>query len=184
MVESGMVLYTPPIQRLPVNATPPTRERRVAGVSKVAAQATGERDARQGRSLRQRLIDMVMDEVEELPDLTSEQRDRIRGNLDRFADRQSPPEGRQETFPQPQPQPQAQPEAQPPPLPADPLAITLSAISGGEDDGGPAASEAVKLAQQMRRLLELHSEQARKIAAYVHALQAMVPETHQLTLEA
>ncbi|SNS36136.1 MULTISPECIES: hypothetical protein [unclassified Azospirillum] len=177
-----MVLYTPPIQRLPVSATPPTRERRVAGISKVAAQATGERDARQGRSLRQRLIDMVMDEVEEFPDLTQQQRDRIRGNLDRFADRQPAPGGQQETSQQPPPDtPSPPPMPQPP---ADPLAVTLSAISDGGETSSPDNAEAVKLAQQMRRLLELHSEQAKKIASYIHALQAMVPETHQLTLEA
>lgn len=176
-----MVLYTPPIQRLPVSATPPTRERRVAGISKVAAQATGERDARQGRSLRQRLIDMVMDEVEEFPDLTQQQRDRIRGNLDRFADRQPAPGGQQETSQQPPPDTPSPPVPSPP---VDPLAVTLSAISDGGETSSPDNAEAVKLAQQMRRLLELHSEQAKKIASYIHALQAMVPETHQLTLEA
>jgi hypothetical protein len=173
-----MVFYTPPIQRLPVAATPPTRDRRVAGVSKVAAQAAGERDPRQGRSLRQRLIDMVMDEVEEFPDLTPEQREHIRGNLGRFSDRQPG-----------QNKPQHQANDLPalaalPPPPEDPVELALTALKGGPDPAEMMPPESVRLADQMRRLLEMHSDRAVKIASYIHALQATVPETHSLTLEA
>lgn len=174
-----MVLYTPPIQRLPVPATPPARDRRVLGVSKVAAQATGERDARQGRSLRQRLIDMVMDEVAEFPDLTSEQRDHIRGNLGRFADRQP------DHHPPPQQQPKGQTAlARPSAPPANPVELAMTALDGAPDPAGMMPPESQQLAEQMRRLLEMHSDRAVKIASYIHALQAIVPEAHSLTLEA
>lgn len=149
------------------------------GVSKVAAQATGERDPRQGRSLRQRLIDMVMDEVEEFPDLTPEQRDHIRGNLGRFADRQPDHHSQQE-----QAKEQPASTAPPPPPPSDPVELALTAFKGVPDPADAVPPESVCLAEQMRRLLEMHSDRAVKIASYIHALQTTVPEVHSLTLEA
>jgi len=149
------------------------------GVSKVAAQATGDRDPRQGRSLRQRLIDMVMDEVAEFPDLTAEQRDHIRGNLGRFADRQPDHHSQQQ---QAKDHPVTTPV--PPPPPADPVELALSAFKGGPEPTEMVPPESVRLAEQMRQLLEMHSDRAIKIASYIHALQATVPEAHSLTLEA
>jgi hypothetical protein len=181
-----MVLYTPPIQRLPVITSPPVRDRRVMGVSRVAAQATGERDAHHGRSLRQRLIDMVMDEVEEFPDLTPEQREHIRGNLGRFSDRQ-PDQNKSQQHAKEQhakEQPALVPPPIPAPLPEDPVEVALTALEGGRDPAEVMPPESVRLAEQMRRLLEMHSDRAVKIASYIHALQALIPESHSLTMEA
>lgn len=168
-----MAFYTPPLQRLPTPVTPPSKDRHVLGVNRIEARPRREEKGREGRSLRHRLIDLVMDEVESLPDLTTPQKQRIRNNLGRFADRQ----------------PDHAPDHPPPPPPTPDQ--TLAAMTAEEEIQAEAAAlaavsdgvDAVQLAQQMQILLGLHSERATKISNYIHALMAVTPDSHQVDLD-
>lgn len=168
-----MVFYTPPLQRLPTPVTPPSKDRHVLGVNRIEERQRREEKGREGRSLRHRLIDLVMDEVESLPDLSTPQKQRIRHNLGRFADRQP-------DHPAGQPPP-------PPPTPEQALAaMTADEPTPAEDPVLPAVSDgvdAVELGRQMQLLLSLHSERATKISNYIHALMAVTPDSHQVSLD-
>lgn len=165
-----MVFYTPPLQRLPTPVTPPTKDRSVLGVNRIEERRREDRGKGEGRSLRHRLLDMVMEEVESLPELSPPQKQRIRHNLGRFA--------------------QNQPDQPPHPLPPPPTtpehAAAVVADLLGEDDSAPSDEDgavAVHLASEMRRLLSLHSDRAMKIASYIHALMAVTPDSHQVDLD-
>lgn len=168
-----MAFYTPPLQRLPTPVSPPSKDRPVLGVNRIEERQRRDEKGREGRSLRHRLIDLVMDEVESLPELTSPQKQRIRHNLGRFAERQ----------------PEQTPDRPPPPPPTPDQ--TLAAMT--EEDTPPAAEvappavgdgvEAVQLAQQMQVLLSLNSERATKISNYIHALMTITPDSHQVDLD-
>lgn len=168
-----MAFYTPPLQRLPTPVTPPSKDRHVLGVNRIEERQRREEKGREGRSLRHRLIDLVMDEVESLPDLTTPQKQRIRNNLGRFAERQ----------------PDHAPDHPPPPPPTPEQ--SLAALTAGEEMPPDAAAplavgdgvDAVQLAQQMQILLGLHSERATKISNYIHALMAVTPDSHQVDLD-
>lgn len=185
VVEYHMVFYTPPLQRLPSPVSPPATDKRVAGVERIGAWKKGDPEDRQRRgagdprSLRQRLLDLVMEEVETLPDLSVPQKQRIRDNLERHADRQG---GRYAAAP-PEPPGPAGSAATDRPVP--PPVIGLEAVLGAMGDGDPAASElpADDLSTQMRQLLSLHTVAAAKIAAYLHALETTAPEAHGVDLD-
>ncbi|WP_133065542.1 hypothetical protein [Niveispirillum lacus] len=168
-----MAFYTPPIQRLPTPVTPPSRDRHVLGVNRIEERQRREEKGREGRSLRHRLIDLVMDEVESLPDLTSPQKQRIRHNLGRFADRQ--------------PEQAAEQPPPPPPTSEQTLAVLTADVAAPSTDAGsphPADGvDAAHLAQQIQILLSLHSERATKISNYIHALMAVAPDSHQVDLD-
>lgn len=153
--------------------TPPSKDRHVLGVNRIEERQRREEKGREGRSLRHRLIDLVMDEVESLPDLTPPQKQRIRHNLGRFAERQP-----DQTPDQPPP---------PPPTPDQTLAaMTADEVSPVEDAAVPVVADGVDathLAQQMQLLLSLHSERATKISNYIHALMAVTPDSHQVDLD-
>lgn len=168
-----MAFYTPPLQRLPTPVTPPSKDRHVLGVNRIEERQRREEKGREGRSLRHRLIDLVMDEVESLPDLSTPQKQRIRHNLGRFADRQP-------DHPADQPPP-------PPPTPEQALAAMTADEPAPVED--PVAAvfndgvDAVELGRQMQVLLSLHSERATKISNYIHALMAVTPDSHQVSLD-
>jgi len=169
-----MVFYTPPLQRLPTPVTPPSKDRHVLGVNRIEERQRRDDKGREGRSLRHRLIDLVMDEVESLPELTPPQKQRIRHNLGRFAERQ------------PDHHPGQPPP--PPPTPEQALAALIAeeAPPPVEDTGPPALNDgvdAVELGRQMQVLLGLHSERATKISNYIHALMAVTPDSHQVSLD-
>ncbi len=168
-----MVFYTAPLQRLPTPVTSPSKDRYVLGVNRIEERQRREDKGREGRSLRHRLIDLVMDEVDSLPELTPPQKQRIRHNLGRFAERQ----------------PDQAPD-QPPPPPPTPdqtlAAMTAEEVSAPVEPSLPAVSDGVdaaRLAQQMHVLLSLHSERATKISNYIHALMAVTPGSHQVDLD-
>ncbi len=168
-----MAFYTPPLQRPPAPVTPPSKDRHVLGVNRIEERQRREDRGREGRSLRHRLIDLVMDEVESLPELTPPQKQRIRHNLDRFAERQ----------------PEQTPD-RPPPSPPTPdqtlAAMTAEDVITSESASLPVVSDGVdaaQLAQQMQVLLGLHSERATKISNYIHALMAVTPDSHQVDLD-
>lgn len=168
-----MAFYTAPLQRLPTTVTPPSKDRHVLGVNRIEERQRREEKGRDGRSLRHRLIDLVMDEVESLPELTPPQKQRIRHNLGRFAERQP-----DQTPDQPPP---------PPPTPDQALAVMTADDAGPAENAAlPVASDGVdcaRLAQQMQLLLGLHSERATKISSYIHALMAVAPDSHQVDLD-
>lgn len=180
MVEWLMVFYTPPLQRTPAPATPPAKDRPVLGVNRIEPRAQREERGQSKRSLRHRLIDLVMDEVDSLPDLSSPQKQRIRSSLDRFAtthaDQNADPaaDGKGE---QPAPSP-------PPPVPIqDHVGDVVAGIVVASSDIPSDGVDAVHLASEMRRLLALHTECAVKIASYIHALMAVTPDSHQIDLD-
>jgi hypothetical protein len=167
-----MAFYTPPLQRPPTPVSPPARDRHVLGINRIEERQRREEKGREGRSLRHRLIDLVMEEVESLPDLSVPQKQRIRHNLGRFSDRQPD-----------------HPPGLPPPPPPTPDQ-TLAAMTGDEDQvvepPSPTADDGVEvahLARQMQQLLSLHSERATKISNYIHALMAVTPDSHQVDLD-
>lgn len=168
-----MVFYTPPLQRPPTPVTPPSKDRHVLGVNRIEERQRRDDRGREGRSLRHRLIDLVMDEVESLPDLSTPQKQRIRHNLGRFADRQP-------DHPAGQPPP-------PPPTPEQALAaMTAEEPAPVEDLVSPVINDgvdAIELGRQMQVLLGLHSERATKISNYIHALMAVTPDSHQVSLD-
>ncbi|MFV3078019.1 hypothetical protein [Niveispirillum fermenti] len=180
-----MVLYTPPLPPLQQPVTPPSRDRQVTGVTRIEPRQRREEGGGGRRSLRHRLIDLVMEEVEGLPDLSTPQKQRIRHSLDRFADRPA-------MVPPPTDEP-AQPSPSPPPPPTSEQVVEM--VAGLADDGPDppdtpdadpdlAREEARQLAAQMRSLLALHTEEATKIATYVQALMNNVgPEAHQVDLD-
>jgi hypothetical protein len=168
-----MVFYTSPLQRLPTPVTPPSKDRHVLGVNRIEERQRREEKGREGRSLRHRLIDLVMDEVESLPELTMPQKQRIRNNLGRFAERQP-------DHPAGQPPP-------PPPTPEQALAALIAEEPAPVEEVGPPAPndgvDAIELGRQMQLLLGLHSERATKISSYIHALMAVTPDSHQVSLD-
>lgn len=164
-----MVFYTAPFQRLPTPVTPPAKDRHVLGVNRIGDRRQRDDKGKDGRSLRHRLIDLVMDEVDGLPDLTSPQKQRIRHNLGRFSDRQPD-----------------HPSGHPPPPPPTPEQA-LAALTEHDADGAvPPPSgdvDPAALTQQMQQLLSLHNERATKIANYIHAMMAITQDSHQVSLD-
>ena len=168
-----MAFYTPPLQRLPTPVTPPSKDRHVLGVNRIEERQRREERGREGRSLRHRLVDLVMDEVESLPELTPPQKQRIRRNLGRFAERQ--PDQTPDRPPPPPPTPDQTLAAMTADDAVTPENASLPVVSDGVD--------AAQLAQQMQVLLGLHSERATKISNYIHALMAVTPDSHQVDLD-
>lgn len=186
-----MVFYTPPLQNLPAPVTPVNKDRSVVGVQPVGDRRREEPDRRKGRSLRHRLIDLLMEEVEGLPDLSDRQKQRIRRNLDRFAERQPVAPPATERGP-PVPSP-LMTDALPPiidhvPLPPEPDQAIAALTAEDPEELATAATlvdgmDATQLAHEIKRLLALHSEQAAKIASYIQALKTVTPEDHQVDLD-
>lgn len=189
-----MVLYTPPLQNLPQPVTPPNRDRPVIGVQPVGDRRRQDQPDRrkEGRTLRHRLLDLLMEEVDNLPDLSVPQKQRIRRNLDRLAEK--PPAA---PTPMERGPPLATPlpvEAGPPPvvdtlsLPGSDQTISVLAddVISAQEVGLPRLADgmdATQLAQEIERLLALHSEQAVKIASYIQALRTVTPNDHQVDLD-
>lgn len=210
MIESGMVLYTPPIQRLPMPVSPPAKDKSVSAASAIGAWKRGDPDqgrrGREARTLRQRLLDLVMEEVETIPGITGSQKQRIRRNLDRYAthwpvvpadpadgDQQAePPDGTPPSTPSlPAASAGAVPSLlQPVILPPD-LEETLAIVAPPSSDaktGEPVEvqkerTEAQELAHQLRHLLSLHTDSAVKIATYLHTLMGTAADSHQIDLD-
>lgn len=171
VIELRMVFYTPPIQRPPMPVTPTVKDRSVLGVNRIGArERRDEGRERDGRSLRRRLMDLVMEEVETLPDLSVPQKERIRRNLDRFAEKH--PGGATDLPPQPT---------------LEQALDTVSRLYSEEDEEASSQVESAAsrwLAYEMQRLLSLHTESATKIATYIHALMATSPDAHQVDIDA
>lgn len=213
MVESGMVLYTPPIQRLPMPVSPPAKEKSVPAASAIGAWKRGDPDqgrrGREARTLRQRLLDLVMEEVETIPGITGSQKQRIRRNLDRYAthwpvvpadpadggQQAVPPDGSSPSTPSlPAASTGAVPSLLPPVppviLPPD-LEETLAIVAPPSSEaktGEPVEmqrerTEAQELAHQLRHLLSFHTDSAVKIATYLHTLMGTASDSHQIDLD-
>lgn len=189
-----MVLYTPPLQNIPPPVTPPSRDRPVVGVQPLGdRRREGQPDRRKGRSLRHRLLDLLMEEVENLPDLSTRQKQRIRRNLHRFAERPPLPPTPMERGPPPVEAPLlAEAEVQPvidnapPPEPDQVISAMADDIIGVEELAAAKLAggmDAAQLSQEIERLLALHSEQAVKIASYIQALKTVTPNDHQVDLD-
>lgn len=163
-----MVLPTAPLPPRPAPVSPPANRPTVAGVKPVGDRQPD--DPGQRRPLRRRLLDLLMDEVETLPELPVESRDRIRRNLEDFARQHPGPGG------------QAGGGAGRDTAPAmlDPVAVAAPehpALSAEEQAQNRA------LAADLRRVLALHTPTAQKIASYIHMLQATHPDPHALEIE-
>lgn len=169
-----MVFYTPPLQRPPAPVTAPVKDRHVSGVNRIEPRDRREDDGRGKRSLRHRLIDLVMDEVDGIPDLSPPQKQRIRHSLDRFADQHKPDQQKPE-----------QKNDQPPPPPPSPeqAAEVMANIVAADPVPHHDGIDAVHLAAEMRRIMALHTDRAVKIVSYLHALMAVTPDSHQVDLD-
>lgn len=180
---------TGPIQQAPI---PPRPDERVHAVAPV--NANPQRRSPDDRNRRRRhLFDILMQEVDEIPDLEPTAKERLRSNLRQFA-------GYVEEEPPRRASPPPRPKAEPNPphllddhrLHAEHVVATLAlGQAAGTDEGGrtdptqdEAAAEALRVAEQLRRCLAVHSERARKISSYIHAIQALTSEIHTLEVEA
>lgn len=144
------------------------------GVNRIEPRQRREDDGRGKRSLRHRLIDLVMDEVDGLPDLSPPQKQRIRHSLDRLAEQPKPDQQKAE-------QKDDQP---PPPAPSAERAVeVVASIVTADPVPHHDGVDAVHLAAEMRRILALHTDRAVKIASYIHALMAVTPDSHQVDLD-
>lgn len=182
----------PPI--LPQVPDLPSATPRHAGVP--AVDTVGDREPRregsgQRRRKRRALLDLLMEEVEALPDLPADQKAAVRRNLRDFV--------RTETIRPRAVAPPGPPAAEPPPPAAS------GGITGAGDRGEPAADTAApilraalrypsaeeqarieenaRLEDELRRCLAQHTEAARKIATYIHALQTLEHAPHLITIE-
>ncbi|MFV3128473.1 hypothetical protein [Niveispirillum sp. KHB5.9] len=164
----------------------------MTGVQPVGDRRQGDQDRRKGgRSLRHRLLDLLMEEVESLPDLSVRQKQRIRRNLDRFAERPPLPPTPMERGPPPAAPPLVEAatpviDSVEPPVPDQTISVQTDDVISAEElaplklvDG----MDANQLGQEIERLMALHSEQAVKIASYIQALKTVTPDDHQVDLD-
>ena len=185
----------------------------MSAASSIGAWKRGDPDqgrrGREGRTLRQRLLDLVMEEVETIPGITNPQKQRIRRNLDRYASHwpvvpADPAEGGElaarsgDTMPAMGTIAASSSAAAPsvsspgPPVifPPD-LEQTLAIVAPPADIAKPEEpaeihrerTEAQDLAHQLRHLLALHTDSAVKIATYIHTLMATTADSHQVDLD-
>lgn len=206
-----MVWFNPlptPIQQSPA---PPRPDDRVMPVAHVKDQPS-KRSSQEKNRRRRQLFDILMQEVEAIPELEAPAKARLRDNLRelaRYTDQPIPPRPAAPTPPT-----QAPPQA--PLVTADPHRHAGSqpdSHTGGHAEGhagsddhhaehvvavlarpplasGPeplppeAAEESLRLAEQLRRCLSVHTDRARKISSYIQALLALTEDVHTLELEA
>lgn len=179
------MMIWPPIPTLdPKPASPPAPDPRVQRVRGVVAPASGEQGtADQGggeqgkgggrRRSRQTpkppkrsLFDTVVDALSTTAELDAGHTDRLRSNLQKFVATGA--------------------TATAPPLPPDPTPVELVAHLAPDH---PSLSEAertenARLAQALHQCLALHTDNARKISVYLHALLAQTREEHQVEVTA
>lgn len=166
-----MAFFTPPIPRQHLDPVrPPERRDGVAPAKAVGDRDKDDKGSGQKRRRRRDLLDFLRVEVDALPDLTPAYRERVHRNLERFARyHPGPPPG------------------------SDTGSDTLHAPVSVVEAAAPVAdhpdlppeekAENLRLAQELDRLLSLHTEAAHRIASYVHALQATVPDAHQVEID-
>ncbi|HYC04752.1 MAG TPA: hypothetical protein VED40_15770 [Azospirillaceae bacterium] len=117
----------------------------------------GRRQGGQGR--RRQAFDALVLEVDSLPHLDAEHRETLRRRVESLLG------GRPDE-----------------PAVADPpLERLLALLTPQEAEGGPEAL--ARYASALRRCLEAHSDGARKIATYLHALHTLDPDDHVLEID-
>ncbi|NYZ14321.1 hypothetical protein HL658_17325 [Azospirillum sp. RWY-5-1] len=123
---------------------------------------------------RRRLLDLLFDEIEQIPDLDVRQKERLRRNL------RSRVGQHDAVLPRPPPQsatlpplPPDAPDIRPadlPEVPIDPDRIAAEVTTVDEDLPAEEMEENAVLAAQLRDCLTRRTETARKIAIYLHLL--------------
>lgn len=162
-----MAFFTPPIQRPPLEpARPPERRDGVAPPKPVGDRDRQDKGPGDKRRRRRDLLDFLKVEVDALPDLTPDYRERVHRNLERFA-RLHPGPG---------------PDGHPAP-PAVSVVEAAAPVAEHHDLPPEERAENLRLARELDRLLALHTVSASRIASYVHALQATVPDPHQVEID-
>ncbi len=191
-----MVWFNPtptPIQQQPAAPRP---EDRVLPVATVRDQPQQRSNQERNRRRRQ-LFDILMQEVEAIPELEPKAKERLRVNLRELAREQDRPTPARRPLPPAAPPVVAAPPAEEhhpeaPPA-ADPhadhvVAALVPVFDPSEPVEGEAlpldAEENARVAEQLRRCLSLHTERARKISSYIQALLALTEEVHTLQTEA
>jgi len=126
---------------------------------------------------RRSLLDLLDAEIDALDGLSPDEKARIKQKVrSRFGVRREPDH-------HPDPHPDAgdgarPPAAVPPTVPSTVEAI-IQAVLHAKDTTDPEVADDRRLAEQLRRLLETHSQAARNLATYVHALQAQHDDLHR-----
>lgn len=177
-----MPLIQPYLPRPPDVVTPPVQSDTVPPITAVKDREARRDSSGERRRKRRALLDLLMQEVEAIPDLDPPHKERIRRNMRDFV--------RRETIrPKPAQGGEGVPEE----------TVGQNPVHADEDHAGPILraalsppsaeeqeqiEEAARLEGEFRRCLALHTERARNIAAYIHALQTLESAPHLVTVEA
>lgn len=202
-----MVWFNPlptPIQQSPA---PPRPDDRVMPVAHVKDQPS-KRSSQEKNRRRRQLFDILMQEVEAIPELEAPAKARLRDNLRelaRYTDQPIPPRQATPQAPNPAADPHRHAGGQPDGHAGGQAGGHADGHAGGDDHhaehvvavlarpplaAGPeplppeAAEESLRLAEQLRRCLSVHTDRARKISSYIQALLALTEDVHTLELEA
>ncbi|QJE72922.1 hypothetical protein HHL28_07310 [Aerophototrophica crusticola] len=162
-----MAFFTPPIQRPILEPVrPPERRDGVTPAKPVGDRDKEDKGPGYKRRRRRDLLDFLKVEVDSLPDLTPDYRERVHRNLELFARHH------------PGPGPDGQPTQ-----PTIGVVEAAAPVDGHPDLPPEEQAENLRLAQELDRLLSMHTEPASRIASYVHALQATAPDAHQVEID-